>query len=238
MEPQEPTGRIPGRRAGDEGEVEVRDDQGEKEEEERPGVAAPGFHLFGVVRSGARWQVLRRRATDPDPLPRVRFRDLEAVVRRVSFDLPRLDKEALLAHQRVVDETMRREAILPAPFGVVFRGRRDVIRFMEEQYLVLDEALSLVDGHWELRLHLSFAEPEHGDVDLAASIYGELRRYARAALPFAPDGERVFSAAFLVERDAWVEFWERAEDVGADHPELLFDLTGPWPPYDFVRMVP
>ena len=233
MEPEVPTTRIPGRRAADEGsDVEVRD------EDARPaGGKGGGFHLYGVVRSGARWQVLRRRATDPDPLPRVRFRDLEALVRRTGFELPPLDKDALLAHQRVVDETMRRETILPAPFGVVFRGRREVIAFLEDQYLVLDEALSLVDGHWELRLHLSFAGDD-GHADVAASVYGELRRYARAALPFPPEGERIFSAAFLVERAHWVDFWERAEDMGVDHPDLVFDLTGPWPPYDFVRMVP
>lgn len=203
------------------------------------GRAGTGYYLYGVVRSGARWQLLRRRATDPEQLPRIRFRDLEAIVRRAPFTLPDMDQEALLAHQRVVDETMRRETILPAPFGVVFRGRREVVQFLEEQYLPLDEALSLVDGHWELRLHISSsgasaAAREHADQ--ASQLYTELRRWARAALPFAPDGERLFSAAYLVERSAWVEFWERAEDICADHPEVVCDLTGPWPPYDFVRM--
>lgn len=198
---------------------------------------AGGFHLFGIVRSGARWQVLRRRAADSDQVARVRFRDLEAVVRRAHFDVPPLEKEALLAHQRVVDETMRKETILPAPFGIVFRGRRELIQFLEEQYLVLDEALSLVDDHWELRLHVSphgAAVPEASQ--LASDLYTELRRFARAALPFPPDGDRVFSAAFLVPRTHWVEFWERAEDMGSEHTELVLDLTGPWPPYDFVRM--
>ena len=34
----------------------------------------------------------------------------------------------------------------------------------------------------------------------------------------------------------WVSFVEYADEIDADHPEYLFDLTGPWPPYDFVRM--
>lgn len=201
----------------------------------KPG--ATGYHLYGVVRSGARWQVLRRRASDLEAVSRVRFRDLEALVRRGSFDLPTLEKDGLLGHQRVVDETMRRETILPAPYGVVFRGRREVIQFLEDQYLVLDEALSLVDDHWELRLHISpQGQAGHDDAEVASGIYSELRRFARAALPFAPEGERVFSAAFLVPRGTWVDFWERAEDIGTDHPDLVLDLTGPWPPYDFIRM--
>ena len=29
----------------------------------------------------------------------------------------------------------------------------------------------------------------------------------------------------------------RIEDFGTHHPNLSFDVTGPWPPYDFVRIV-
>ncbi|MGH7446746.1 MAG: GvpL/GvpF family gas vesicle protein [Longimicrobiales bacterium] len=44
------------------------------------------------------------------------------------------------------------------------------------------------------------------------------------------------SAAFLVERTSWIDFVDRAEDLGASHGEIAFDITGPWPPYDFVRI--
>jgi hypothetical protein len=43
------------------------------------------------------------------------------------------------------------------------------------------------------------------------------------------------TAAFLVGRASWIEFVERADDLGTAHPNLTFDVTGPWPPYDFVR---
>jgi hypothetical protein len=39
-----------------------------------------------------------------------------------------------------------------------------------------------------------------------------------------------------VERASWLEFMERANELNAAHPELNFDITGPWPPYDFVRI--
>ncbi|MGQ0813916.1 MAG: GvpL/GvpF family gas vesicle protein [Gemmatimonadota bacterium] len=45
------------------------------------------------------------------------------------------------------------------------------------------------------------------------------------------------SAAFLVDRASWVEFIERIEDFGAHHRRFTFDVTGPWPAYDFVRIV-
>ena len=52
-----------------------------------------------------------------------------------------LDPDALQEHQRAVESAMRRGTILPAPFGLVFHGRRPLIRMLQEQYLVLDEAL-------------------------------------------------------------------------------------------------
>jgi hypothetical protein len=111
---------------------------------------------------------------------------------------------------------------------------------LQDQYLVLDEGLSFLDGQWELRLHIAAAEPGE-DIelelsDLAMQLYSELRRRARAAVPFAAEGRRLLSAAFLVERGAWIDFVDRAEDLAAAHSEITFDITGPWPPYDFVRI--
>jgi hypothetical protein len=88
-------------------------------------------------------------------------------------------------------------------------------------------------------LHITAAgggEPDPTLGDLAMQLYSELRRHARAAVPFAAEGKRLMSAAFLVERTLWLEFMDRADDLGASHREVVFDITGPWPPYDFVRI--
>ncbi|MEJ2677744.1 MAG: GvpL/GvpF family gas vesicle protein [Gemmatimonadota bacterium] len=173
------------------------------------------------------------RATDD--LATVRYRDLEALVRPVLYETPKLGKEELEAHQRMVEGAMRRDTILPAPYGIVFRSRRHVIRFLEDQYIVLDEALAFVDGHWELRLHMRAVEDFGPELhELAVHLYSELRRFARAAVPLNQGG--LLDAAFLVDRTAWIEFVERADDMSGSHPELALDVTGPWPPYDFVKM--
>ena len=199
-------------------------------------VVAKGLYFYGVVRARAFKGRERRR---DGAVQRVRYRDLEALVKDVPFVLPTDSSRAVDEHQRVVEMVMRRTTILPAPFGIVFRGRRPLIKVMQDQYLVLDEGLSLLEGHWELRLHITTGapgkEPELGDV--AMTIYSELRRFARAAVPFPHDPRRLVSAAFLVDRTSWVEFVERIEDYGGQHPDLLLDVTGPWPPYDFVRIV-
>lgn len=196
-----------------------------------------GLYLYGVVRAGG-WRVWR--APGEDAVQRVRYRDLAALVRPAPFELPTLDREVLLVHQRTVEQAMRRDSILPAPAGVVFRGRRPLVRFMEDQYIALDEGLAFVEDHWELRLHVMPAgqgEPAPELVDVAGQLFAELRRTVRAAIPFPRSGRRLLSAAFLVDRGSWVHFVERAHDLGGRHPELMVDVTGPWPPYDFVKMV-
>lgn len=224
------------------GEAEGSDRPAMRVVQRRKGVtAAPasGLHFFGVVRGRGGLRSLG--AGDAEVVQRVRYRDLEALVRGAPFELPPLDQQHLHAHQRVVEGAMRRGTILPAPFGVIFRGRRAVIHFLEEQYIVLDEALAFLDGHWELRLHVAAVEPTGGDeeielLELATHVYSELRRFARAAVPSPRAEGRLFTASFLVDRASWIEFVERTDDLGNAHPELSFDVTGPWPPYDFVRM--
>ena len=198
---------------------------------------AQSLYLFGVARAKS-WRGGRVNRVSGEEILRVRYRDLEALVRAATYELPPLDEECVLAHQKVVEAAMRRGTVLPLPYGVIFRGRRQLIRMLQEQYLVIDEALSLLEGHWELRLHVSPAISDASEVlgDLAMDCYAELRRHARAAVPLPRDGRRLLTAAFLVERVSWVEFVERADDLGAAHPDLVFDVTGPWPAYDFVRI--
>lgn len=44
------------------------------------------------------------------------------------------------------------------------------------------------------------------------------------------------SASFLVDRTVWREFAERVTAEARRDPVLEVILTGPWPPYDFVRL--
>jgi gas vesicle protein GvpL/GvpF len=196
------------------------------------------LYLLGIQRA-RNWRGRLRREENANDL-RVRYRDLEALVRPAVFEVPELDTDAVQEHQRAVEAAMRRGTILPAPYGVVFYGRRPLIRMMQEQYLVLDEALSFVDGQCEVRVHIMMSDGGEADEEsmhVANQLYSDLRRSARAAVPFPRAGRRLLSSAYLVEKTAWVEFIERAEGLASAHSELSLDITGPWPPYDFVRFV-
>lgn len=194
-----------------------------------------GLYLYGIVRARG-WRGLERRAR---ALQRVRYRDIEALVKAVPFELPGDANDRVREHQSALESIMRRTTVLPAPFGVIFNGRRALIKLLQEQYLVLDEGLGLLDGNWELRMHVTADAVGDAAVELsdeAMTVYAELRRFARAAVPL-PNEEKLLSAAFLVERTSWVEFIGRIETFGQQHKHLTFDVTGPWPAYDFVRVV-
>src|SRR5512143_3005318 len=88
--------------------------------------SAHGFYFYGVARTRG------RRGREPDEVLRVRYRDLEALVRPGPYKVPALDATHVQAHHRIVEGAMRRGTVLPAPFGVVFRGRRALVRFLED----------------------------------------------------------------------------------------------------------
>jgi hypothetical protein len=85
------------------------------------------------------------------------------------------------------------------------------------------------------------AQRDGAGVEAAATrIFHELgREQAAWVVPPAPAGGRdagEASASFLVDRSRWRAF---ADAVAAEQhrdPELEVRLTGPWPPYDFVRL--
>jgi hypothetical protein len=116
---------------------------------------------------------------------------------------------------------------------------------MELHYVSLTDALEFVDDRAVARVHIVRADGKDEDLetgsDLAAAAaesFRALRRRSVAAVPLRLEEITglVLSAAFLVERDLWKDFAKAVEEQHDAHRLLRFDVTGPWAPYDFVRM--
>ena len=175
----------------------------------------------------------------------VAIRDIGAVVRPSSYTIPPLDDTELLECERVVEAVFRAHTILPAPCGTVFKSEDHVRRWLELNYVSLIEGIHFVDGRCEVRVHASEgasdgADDAHGaEVDhsaLAAESFRSLRKFAVAALPLRPEDGRVMSSAFLVDRGEYATFEQHVKDHARRMIALRLHLTGPWPPYDFVRL--
>lgn len=180
------------------------------------------------------------------PTSVVAFRDLCAIVsdqKTFSRDVPTAAQ--IEAHRVIVDRIFRRASVLPAPVGVVFRAPDVLTRWMELHYVSLTGALEFVDDRAVARVHIVRADGKSDDLeagsDLAAAAaesFRALRRRAVATVPLRLEQVTglVLSAAFLVERDLWKEFLVAVAEQQDAHHLMRFDTTGPWAPYDFVRM--
>jgi hypothetical protein len=175
----------------------------------------------------------------------LRFRDIGALVEQAPFSHAASVRCDLAYHRGVIDRVFRNGAVLPAPCGTLFRGTEHVRRWLEQNYIALNEGIHFVAGRCEARVHVSLRAPEEslseGDVGAAemtaAECFRLLRPDAVAALSLPlRTHSTILSGAFLVEQARWAEFAEQVRSQALRRPELLFAKTGPWPPYDFVRM--
>jgi hypothetical protein len=186
----------------------------------------------------------------PSGTQAVTFRDLAAVVAEVAFVRAELAPSDLRDHARVVDALFVDRPVVPAPPGLVFPARDAIARWLELHYVALSDALAFLEGRGEARVHVERVPltPAHGmravdvlapDVSApAGEAFRVLRKHAAASIVMRPPEDRPATAlaSFLVERDHWAEFEAAVAEQGRQDPELRYRVTGPWPPYDFVRM--
>lgn len=201
---------------------------------------APVLRLLGIVHSdrrrGALWEAPSGARYDAEV---VRHRDLGALVYPGPLRVESPGTEEILEHHRRLEAMLQRETVVPAPFGIGFRAEKEVVRFLRDRYSELGDALGFVEGRWEFRLHIASESPDFPEalaLDMATHLYAELRKQAHAAVPFPRGEPSTFSAAFLVDRVGTRAFLEKIEELGRANSDLSLDVTGPWPPYDFVRV--
>ncbi|MEO7084755.1 MAG: GvpL/GvpF family gas vesicle protein [Gemmatimonadaceae bacterium] len=178
---------------------------------------------------------------------RVPFRDLSAVIsEQQAFATGEPTPESIAKHRTIVDAAFTRGSVLPAPIGVVFRAPDVLTRWMELHYVSLTSALEYVEGRAVARVHVARSdgksddtEPESDLPSQAAEALRAVRRRAVASIPLRHEHKAALplGAAFLVERDSWKEFLAGVSEQQDAHHLLRFTVTGPWAPYDFVRMV-
>ena len=197
-----------------------------------------GWALLGVLRAleeDAVWE-----PADPAlGVEVVRAGDLCALVAPAVAPGADTDPDHLAGRHWEVHRALLRDDVVPAPVGVVFADHDGVRAFLTESHAGLSGALDRVAGRWEFRLHVDVVDSAFSRdlaLDLSTHIYAELRRISAAAVTLPNVRGRVMSAAFLVDRGATNAFQDKLEVLARLNSALGLDLTGPWPPYDFVTM--
>ncbi|MDB4914492.1 MAG: Gas vesicle synthesis GvpLGvpF [Gemmatimonadetes bacterium] len=192
--------------------------------------------LFGVTVNDA--HLISMSVPDTETIV---VRDLAAVCSTAEYRAISADDDSAAAQNRVISILTARGPVLPAPIGVVFRSGESVERWLELHYGALTDALTFVENRVAARVHVfrQTVDDERTDMStIAEECLRVLRTSAVATLPLRAEKLTgvIVSAAFLVEQDKWNDFVLDVDAQSKIALGLRFDLTGPWPPYDFVQM--
>ncbi len=183
----------------------------------------------------------------------VQFRSIAGIVAPAKYARVTMDDTELREYTRILEEAQANTAVLPAPPGTVFRSRDNLSRWLELHYFTLTQAIGSIEGHGQARLTITktvgvdapnatVAEVRESSKQLLATASQSMRvlrgqAAATVSLPIPEDDTTVVAqASFLVDLEKWNVFAELVAKEDARHTSLDFHLSGPWPPYDFVRM--
>ena len=184
-------------------------------------------------------------AKPPEGAELLPFRDVAAIVAAADYAAAAPSGEVIEQYRRVVDDVFCKAPILPAPVGTIFRSRETLTRWLELHYVALTEALSFVEDRAVARVHVGRVDGKPTERDMgsevaaaAADSLRSLRRHAVVAVPLKSEQVTgiVLSSAFLVDKELWDDFVSAVDDQRRRNPGLALDISGPWPPFDFVRM--
>jgi Gas vesicle synthesis protein GvpL/GvpF len=183
------------------------------------------------------------------------YRELAAVVAEVPAGRRGPAPPDIDVHRSVVTALFAHRSVVPVPPGVVFRRLDTLTNWLELHYAPLIEAVRYVHGRAEARVHVRCAgravEARSGHPHSpgkspqlegrAFEVFHEVSDHASAWSLVPPSAQQTrdvddISASFLVERSRWHDFTEAVAVAARRASGLEIALSGPWPPYDFVRL--
>jgi Gas vesicle synthesis protein GvpL/GvpF len=176
----------------------------------------------------------------------VHYRALAAIVEPSPYSASSLQADDTANYLRVLEESFSHSSVLPAPPGTVFQSESTLTRWLELHYFTLTEALSVVEGHAAARVSITtLGNPEEDTRKSLAALAAESLRLLRSqaaatvSLPTSDGDDEdgvVARASFLIDTQRWEAFTDTVSKEAQRQTALDFRVTGPWPPYDFVRM--
>jgi hypothetical protein len=193
------------------------------------------------------------------------FAELEANPEQWAKEPNEEDPLVMLArrHDVVVRAVFEHHPVLPLRFGTILWDERAAVRLLTDHHDEAREWLARVDGHreWGVRARLTHpGKPAEAPTDgmsgtdylamrrdrlaaaartrrdgsaAATALHEALARHAAETVARARKvGTPLLDNAYLVPTGAEPDFYAETTRFG----ELAVEVTGPWPPYSFVRL--
>ncbi len=159
------------------------------------------------------------------------FRAREAVSGWLALHAAALSEALRYVEDRVEARVyMERSSALPLlPGAPATAPVPDLLRVLRRQAIAL---LVLRDDTADAPRTSAVHNGDAPEAELLAGEPAAVRESAKIGEPEAPTTR----AAFLIERAHWGAFATAVAREQDARPDLRLTLTGPWPPYDFVRL--
>lgn len=167
--------------------------------------------------------------------------DIAAVV----CDSPMMDYELaeddIRRHEAVLRRVMEEHTLVPVEFGTTIQNERILRHLMRKAYGTVKECLGLLDNMVELGAKAvldgdNVVEPEERK-EYASDILTSLDAKAKQAVLRDLFSDRlILNASFLVRRGDIDAFSNEVTKLQEKYPMLKLLYSGPWAPYNFVRI--
>lgn len=170
------------------------------------------------------------------------YRNVAAVVGESQMKDYELTEDNMKRHEEVIRQVMEEHTVIPVEFGTVIKNERILKYLLKNAYDPVRECLRLVDNMVELGVKAvvnadaSFAEPEKRK-EYATNILGSLNNRAKQVVTDDLFSDRlVLNASFLVNKQDIDTFSNEVVDLQEKYPMIKLLYSGPWAPYNFVRI--
>jgi hypothetical protein len=260
-----------------------------------------GIYIYCIMQEGAVINADQKGIDGSGSLFPVQYRELAAIASEVELDKFKLHtavtskeidmgwiEEKARAHERIVEQLMKENDLLPAKFCSIVSNKEALKAFLEDNYHEYRRAFQRLKGHeeWSVKVYLDFEKlkqfiidntPEikerieilsfmsdtgtylikrkidnlvhertdkrfETDVAYIAKALRAVSKCEALSKPESPKHQQtdtpvVFKASYLIEKTMLYNFNRQLNELSDElEPEgITFEITGPWPPYTFVK---
>ncbi len=170
------------------------------------------------------------------------YKDILAVVSDTDKTNYLLTEDNIRMHNKVTEFVMERHPVIPMAFGMAFKNKEILFSVLEKSYDAIKKSLALFDGKIELGVKIVMSKDMMELLDterktqISSHIFESLKGKSAESVNNKLFSERLLlNASFLVEKDK-VEHFSEEVDKLKDMLTPKIQYTGPWPPYNFVKI--
>lgn len=171
------------------------------------------------------------------------FKDVTAVISDSPLQDYTLREDYVRTHENVIRQVMENHTVVPMAFGMVFADGETLSSVLERVYETIKRAIELLKNRIELGVKVILPKDMADSFDdekrkqYVSDILESLNKKAVQSVNGELFSERlVLNASFLIDKANMNDFSEEVGRLEEKYGELKFQYTGPWPPYNFVKV--